>query len=159
MIAGGQKKYWWQCSEERDHEWLASCENRIRAGSGCPYCYLAGSGWSSEKNLFQNLCAVFPDIELIQQARPSWLRRQHLDILFSDHNIAIEYQGRQHFEPVEFFGGQEALEDSQKRDARKGRLCKENGCHLIYVKKGYDFVQLVQEIEEIIDEREAAKKD
>lgn len=55
------------------------------------------------------------------------------DIFISGLNIAIEYQGKQHYEPVEFFGGEEAFHDLQKRDREKAQLSKENGIKLIYI--------------------------
>ena len=30
------RRFWWRCA--RDHEWLASPQNRVKAGAGCPYC-------------------------------------------------------------------------------------------------------------------------
>ena len=55
------------------------------------------------------------------------------DIFISGLNIAIEYQGRQHFEPVAFFGGEEAFEDLQARDKLKAKLSAENGIKLVYI--------------------------
>jgi hypothetical protein len=36
--SGSTRKYWWKCPKGPDHEWEASVENRVRFGSGCPYC-------------------------------------------------------------------------------------------------------------------------
>ena len=38
----------------------------------------------------------------------------------------IEYDGKQHFEAIDMFGGIEALEDVQRRDAMKNDYCKKN---------------------------------
>lgn len=54
------------------------------------------------------------------------------DIYIVDKNVAIEYQGKQHFEPVEFFGGEESFKDVQQRDAEKKKLSEDNGVLLIY---------------------------
>lgn len=43
----------------------------------------------------------------------------------------IEYQGIQHYTPVDFFGGEEALAHRQELDRRKSELCRENGIRLI----------------------------
>jgi hypothetical protein len=48
-------------------------------------------------------------------------------------NVAIEYHGLQHFRPVEFFGGAEALERVRERDARKRVLCERNSVRLIEI--------------------------
>ena len=46
-------------------------------------------------------------------------------------NIAIEYQGQQHYEPVEAFGGLGSFENTIERDARKRRLSEENGVRVL----------------------------
>ena len=66
-----------------------------------------------------------------------WLGQQHLDFFLSDYNVAIECQGRQHFEAVDFSGhGIEAAKERFKRvkklDAIKRRLCKKQGIKLLY---------------------------
>ena len=43
----------------------------------------------------------------------------------------IEYQGIQHYHPVEFFGGEEALSLRQELDQQKRKLCDENQVRLI----------------------------
>lgn len=49
--------------------------------------------------------------------------------LFDNNNNLLgllEYDGEQHFESVEFFGGKEGLLKQQERDAKKNNWCKEN---------------------------------
>ena len=55
------------------------------------------------------------------------------DVYICGLKIAIEYQGKQHFEPVDFFGGIEHFEKQKERDALKAERSKENGIKLIYV--------------------------
>ena len=45
----------------------------------------------------------------------------------------IEFDGKQHFEPVEMWGGKEGLRKQQKRDKEKNNYCKENGIPLIRI--------------------------
>lgn len=45
----------------------------------------------------------------------------------------IEYDGEQHFESIEFFGGEEKLKLQQERDERKNKWCKENNIKLIRI--------------------------
>lgn len=47
--------------------------------------------------------------------------------------MAIEYQGKQHFEPVEIFGGKDNFEKQKKRDVLKKKLSDENGIKLVYI--------------------------
>ena len=55
------------------------------------------------------------------------------DVFISGLNVAIEYQGKQHFEPVDFFGGDKAFEDLLARDKLKAKLSAENGIKLVYI--------------------------
>lgn len=45
----------------------------------------------------------------------------------------IEYDGEQHFESIEFFGGEEKLKLQQERDERKNKWCKDNNISLIRI--------------------------
>lgn len=59
------------------------------------------------------------------------LQLQSLDISIPSKNTAIEYQGIQHYKPVEIFVGEEGLEKTQERDMRKASLWKKNGVLLL----------------------------
>ena len=43
----------------------------------------------------------------------------------------MEYQGVQHYHPVEFFGGEDALNLRLELDSRKRKACEERGVRLI----------------------------
>ena len=61
-------------------------------------------------------------------------------------NIAFEYQGKQHFEPVDFFGGEKHFQEQVERDKLKKKLSEENGVTLIYVNYDEDVsVELIKE--------------
>ena len=48
-----------------------------------------------------------------------------------DLDFLIEYQGIQHYESIDFFGGENAFMHRQNLDNRKRHLCEENGLNLI----------------------------
>ena len=106
-----------------------AAENKVRDILGVPRI---GEGWISETQLFNLVKMLFIDYEILREARPNWLGSQRLDIFIPDISLAIEYQGEQHFKPVERFGGQAAFHEGQQRDKRKRLLCKENGVELVY---------------------------
>ena len=68
-------------------------------------------------------------------------------------NIAVEYQGDQHFRPVEFFGGKEAFKKQQERDKIKKLKCEENNCDLIYVLPDYDAEKLLKKLSNMIKKK------
>lgn len=104
-------------------------ENEMRDVLGIP---LIGEGWISEMELLNMIRGIFPNNEVVHQASPEWLGRQRFDILIPELSLAIEYQGRQHYEPVPFFGGKEGFLRTQKRDRLKAKLCAKNGITLLY---------------------------
>jgi hypothetical protein len=85
--------------------------------------------WKHELSLFHAVRKKYPDT--LYQHRPAWLGRQSLDLYIPSLETAIEYQGIQHFHPVDFFGGEEALLARQELDNQKRRLCEENNVRLI----------------------------
>ena len=46
--------------------------------------------------------------------------------------IGIECQGIQHFEMVEYFGGEDGLKETQRRDREKKEICEKNNIKLLY---------------------------
>ena len=58
-----------------------------------------------------------------------------LDIFIPQINVAIEYQGEQHFKPIKFYGGIKTYNGTVARDIEKYKLCKENNVKLYYFSK------------------------
>jgi hypothetical protein len=93
----------------------------------------------------------FSNEEVIHHGKTEWLGRQHVDIWFPKHKIGIEYQGLQHYEPVDFFGGEESFKKGKERDLKKKKRFKENNSILIEVSKGYNINELFKKINVIIN--------
>ncbi len=106
-------------------------ENQIRAEFDLP---LIGEKWISETQVFNLVKSILPELEVIQHARLQWLGMQSLDVYIPEYKVAIEYMGKQHYEPVKYFGGEENFQKTVLRDKQKAQLCKENGVQLFYIK-------------------------
>ncbi|MBW4362780.1 hypothetical protein [Flavobacterium taihuense] len=121
---------------------LRSIENKIRTQKGFN---IVGSLYNESLlyNLIQN---AFPYYEVITQYSPNWLGRQRIDIFIKELNVAIEYNGKQHYEPVTYFGGREGFLKTVERDEMKRKKCKRNGCELIEVKYNEDLQKTVESI-------------
>ena len=85
--------------------------------------------WVQEYKLFSYIKLWYNDA--IFQYHPEWLDGLYLDIFIPSINTAVEYQGQQHYEPIEYFGGEERFFDNKERDTRKQILCKNNGVTLL----------------------------
>lgn len=105
-------------------------ENLIRDAQGLPH---VGEGWLNETRMFRIVESIFPDDQVIHHYRASWLGRLELDVYVVGANIGFEYQGIQHYEPQEHWGGLNALARTQERDAEKARRCSEHGTRLIEI--------------------------
>ena len=55
------------------------------------------------------------------------------DFYIPDKNICIEYDGKQHFEPIDFFGGEDGFEQCKYRDEVKNAYCKDNNINLLRI--------------------------
>jgi len=134
IAPGSTAKVSWVCKQNKDHIWIASPNNRTKSNNptGCPGC--SSERLIQESKLFERLNEEFPSEEILRQFTPIWLRRQHVDIFFPKHNIAIEYNGEQHYKPIEHWGGKQAYYVTLERDERKARLCDKNDCKLFVVK-------------------------
>lgn len=96
---------------------------------GCPVCKES----NLEREIAKLLCKN--KIKYERGFNDKWLGKQHLDFYLPTHNIAIECQGIQHFEPKSF-GSHGDISLRFKMDVKRDKLkiykCKENGVKLIH---------------------------
>jgi hypothetical protein len=104
-------------------------ENLIREKLGVPKI---GEKWINETMLYKYIVMLFPDYEVQREASPEWLEGQRFDIYIPALALAIEYQGEQHFKPVNLFGGEKGFEKTKARDKIKLEKCRKNGVSLVY---------------------------
>jgi tetratricopeptide (TPR) repeat protein len=103
-------------------------ENDIREKLGY---YKVGKKFLNETNLFKLVEKLHPECTIIHHYRPSWLFGQELDVFIKELNIGIEYQGEQHYQSIDFFGGDSGLKATQERDERKAQICAKEKVPLI----------------------------
>jgi len=111
---------------ELTSEIFRDAENCLREQLNLPKI---GEGWISEMKMYNLIKKYFLDAE--HHVSPDWLKPQHLDVYILSISVAFEYQGRQHFEPVDYFGGEESFKYIQELDNRKKKICRKNKVKLI----------------------------
>lgn len=119
------------------------------AGQGCPKCRL-----KEQSKLYERLKNALPGIEIIYEAdKIEWLKPQRFDIYFPKYNIAVEYNGIQHYQAVQNWGGELYFQRQIEWDKRKREKSKINNCNLFEIKYNYtnsDFDILLTNIKTII---------
>lgn len=103
-------------------------------GCGCPKCRVT----KTQLKIFNILCSTFPDEVWLWEYSPHWLGNQRIDIYNPRINLAIEYNGEQHYMPVNTFGGKIGFEKTQLRDKQKIEKLNNHNC-IIYIIPYYDF--------------------
>ncbi|MGG2091264.1 hypothetical protein AB1283_00675 [Bacillus sp. S13(2024)] len=102
------------------------CENVIRSRMGY---FGIGKKWTTEIKLLEIVKKLYPQYTVIHQYELDHLRG---DIYIEELKLVIEYQGKQHFKPMDFMGGEEHLKRTQQRDKEKLELCKYYNIGIIY---------------------------
>ena len=90
-----------------------------------------GERFVTETELNRIIKSIFPDNKVIHHYKTKWLGKQEIDIFVPHLNLAIEYDGIQHFKPIKAWGGEEGLKKNIERDKIKEEKCKENNVTLI----------------------------
>lgn len=140
------------CPEHGEFQQVPKYHLRKDRPSGCPKCKL-----KQQTLLYDKICKVFPKLDIKFEYSPEWLGLQRFDIFIEKYNIAIEYNGKQHYMPIKFFGGELTFKNIQERDNFKKNKCKSNGCTLFELPYNYkenDFQDLINSINLIINNYE-----
>lgn len=104
--------------------------NSFLNGSRCPYCN------SPKGELI--ISKILNSLNINYEAQKTFddLRDNNLlsyDFFIPSQNILIEYQGRQHYDPVDYFGGVSQFKLQQKHDKMKASYARDNNYTLIAV--------------------------
>ena len=104
-------------------------------GNGCPQCQESKGErqvrqWLENKNIIYTYQKTFKDCKYIKVLP--------FDFYISKYHACIEYDGKQHFEPVDFAGrGEEwalqQFEKTQYHDKIKNQYCKNNNITLLRI--------------------------
>ena len=109
--------------------WFA-VPDAVLHGCGCPQC-AESSGerqirqWLEKHNIKYEYQKSFDDCRDILPLP--------FDFYLISYNCCIEYDGRQHYESIEFFGGQEHLKYVKSHDNIKTEYCKNNNIKLLRI--------------------------
>lgn len=135
VFGQSNKQYWWKgaCG----HEWQRT-PSRQSNSAGCPFC----DSLKNEKETYEILQQIFLDWTIIRgkmiwKSYKNYPHKRICDFLLTKNNarIMVEYDGKQHFEPIQF--GSQSLDEANKAFDRQkliheldASFCKENNIAL-----------------------------
>lgn len=109
----------------------ANSPSHLLGGQGCPKCN-ASKGEKEVEEVLNKL-----SIRHIREYRFDDCKNGHhtlpFDFYLPDYDACIEYDGEQHFKPIDYFGGEKAFIRRQKNDTIKNKYCKSNKIKLIRI--------------------------
>jgi hypothetical protein len=124
-----RSRFTFSCNKGHIYDALLTNFNK---GHRCPRCKKSFGEEECRKSVEKLTRENFPN------KRPAFLQtenngRLELDCYNEKLKLAIEYNGKQHYEPIKAFGGEESFKKVVYRDKLKQELCLKNNINLIYV--------------------------
>lgn len=122
-------------------EWLADPHHILR-GHGCPVCNES----HGERIIRQYLSDK--NVNFMSQYTFDGCRYKKplpFDFYLTDKNICIEFDGIQHFEPVDIFGGIDVLQEVQRNDSIKTNYCMDNNIQLLRIRYDDNIIERLDE--------------
>lgn len=104
--------------------------NSVIRISGCPNC-ATSHGEKLVRNTLTELNVPFEEQKYYDECRG--IRPLPFDFFIPSLNTLIEYDGKQHFEPVDFFGGEEGFLKRQEYDNIKTTFAHNSGINLLRI--------------------------
>ena len=134
VIAGSNKKYWFQC--KKGHEWKVRLNHRTNDKSGCPIC-LGSKGEKFTAMVLEKLGFRYKRQHRFRSCKN--IRTLPFDFLVKTKNgiKTIEYQGKQHYVLVNFgtteLNAKNNFEKIKKNDIIKMNWCQEMEIPLLII--------------------------
>lgn len=122
------------------YEWYVT-PNNVLHNRGCPKCSFSHGERIIETYLIKHNINYVPQHRFIDCRNKVPLP---FDFYLPDYNVCIEFDGRQHYESIDCFGGEKYLQYVIQNDNIKTRYCMNNNITLLRIK--YD-----DDAEEILD--------
>ena len=109
------------CKEHGDYETKAEM---LLKGCGCPKCKSSKGEDKIRKWLEENNIIYIPQMSF-PSCKNQKKRNLYYDFFIPSKNLCIEYDGKQHFTEIKYWGGKEGLEKRILNDQIKTEFCKE----------------------------------
>lgn len=105
-------------------------------GAGCTSCQ-ESKGEKYISNILDDLNIKFIRQHKFNDCRgdkgKKYCRKLPFDFYLPDHNVMIEYDGKQHFEPVSRFGGVDGFNKTKRNDEIKNEFCRKKNIKMVRI--------------------------
>jgi very-short-patch-repair endonuclease len=146
-VLGWNMKFVVKCNNCKE-KFNVTASNHLHNKIGCLECYVGKP---------QNSKGEIKIATILKRKKISYIRQYsfndcvdlaklRFDFYLPEQNLLIEFDGKQHFQPIEFFGGKEAFKIQEKRDKIKNEQAKKHSINLLripYTK--YDNIETILE--------------
>lgn len=125
-------------------EFQQTPNNHYNSVIGCNACKLE----STESGPVKDIALLLRNHQYVKEKKfPDCKNKRELpfDFYIEDLNLLIEYDGIQHYKPIEFWGGDSGFEMCQKNDAIKTNYCLENNINLLRIRYDEDHTSVLKE--------------
>lgn len=108
----------------------------------CP-CITTSKGEIKVEHILNNINVAFKSQHTFKDCK-GIKRKMPFDFYLEEYNLLIEYQGRQHYEPVDIFGGEESFKIQVRNDEIKRKYCLDNKINLLEIcYKDFDKIEKI----------------
>ena len=119
-----------QC-KKCEFQWYTK-PNSLLNGHGCPYCNISKgetniSKYLDKNNITYEAQKTYDGLYGLQGGKLSY------DFYLPEYNLLIEFQGKQHKQSIEYFGGEDRFKIQQEHDRRKREYSKLHKIKLIEI--------------------------
>lgn len=138
-------------------EWDVVPESLL-CGHGCPQCSKSNksNGEKIVANWLDKHDILYKKQKTFEDCKNECVLR--FDFYLPNYNILIEYNGIQHYEPVDYFGGQKAFESQVLKDKIKKEYCKKNNILLFEIPYFRDVDEELEYLYSLIVERNTVRE-
>lgn len=109
-------------------------------GIGCPACSHS-KGELKIREILENKNIEFTPQKRFPDCKD--IKPLVFDFYVPNLNLCIEFDGKQHFENIEYFGGEKAFKLTQKRDEIKNNYCRDNNIKLLRIRYDQDIIEIL----------------
>jgi len=117
------------------HGEFSQIADNHQAGNGCPRCadYINSRGSKRIAEYLTKNNVPFESEKKFHNLRSKKCTPLRFDFFLAEYSLLIEFDGRQHFEPVSVFGGEDGFNDLIENDRLKNEWAIQNSYHLVRI--------------------------